>query len=90
MFRQHPPNLYPAQVHIQHNLHHPEEQQQYQHRDHAGSNDHHRNCLNKMIQGILHLLHQFFGRNRHIFHNVGHRVLRTGKGILGPVKDIRN
>ena len=31
-------------------LHHPEEQQQYQHRDHAGSNDHHGNRLDKMIQ----------------------------------------
>ena len=30
-------------------LHHPEEQQQYQHRNHAGGNDHHGNRLDKVI-----------------------------------------
>ena len=52
MLRQHPLDLHATQIHIQHDLHHPEEQQQYQHRDHAGSNDHHGNRLDKVIQRI--------------------------------------
>ena len=90
MFRQHPFDLHATQIHIQHDLHHPKEQQQYQHRDHAGSNDHHGNRLDKVIQGILHLLYQIFRGNNHIIYNVRYRFLRIGNGILCPIKDISN
>ena len=90
MFRQHPLDLHATQVNIQHDLHHPKEQQQYQHRDHAGGNDHHGNRLDKVIQGILHLLYQIFGRNCHIFHDICHRIFSAGNSIFCPVEDISN
>ena len=79
--------IFTGNIHIQQHFNQPEKYQKYQNRNHTGCNQHHGHCFHKMIQGILHLLYQFFRRNGHIFHRCCHRILRTGKGILCFVKD---